>query len=785
MPLDFHNEHNEKREIIRCRVIIRGAVQGVGFRPFVYRLALQLKLPGWVSNTSQGVFIEVEGAKEDLDRFVLRLEKEKPPRSFIQSLEFSFLDAVGYSSFTIRSSDDSGTKSVLVLPDLAACPDCYRDIVDPQNRRYNYPFTNCTNCGPRFSIIENLPYDRPKTTMKSFTMCCECQEEYENPSDRRFHAQPNACPHCGPQLQLWDCEGKILGERHDALLQSANHIRNGEIVAVKGLGGFHLLVDARNERAVQRLRKRKQREEKPFAVMIPSVELVRSLCEVSEYEERLLQSAESPIVLLRKRRGASLASSVAPNNPYLGVLVPYTPLHHLLMNAMGFPVIATSGNSSDEPICIDEHEALERLKGIADFFLIHNRPIVRHVDDSIVRVMLGRELVLRRARGYAPLPIQLNKKIDQPVLSVGAHLKNTVALSIGNQVFLSQHIGDLETPESLDAFRRVSVDLQTLYDTRAESVVCDSHPDYLSTKHAYSHFTTVVEVQHHIAHVASCMAENQIEGEVLGVAWDGTGFGLDGTIWGGEFFVTSDSEFQRIASLWPFVLPGGEKAIKDPRRTAIGVLAELEGERWQQEDQLDSVNTFSPAERSLLQQMMVKGINSPRTSSVGRLFDAVASLLGLRQEVRFEGQAAMDLEFIATDERTDDRYEFTLVEPERLSEKEKKAGLIRLDWRPSLLALIQEKRFGIPIEHIAAKFHATLAEMILQIARKAGKERVILSGGCFQNRVLTERTIRSLQSSGFRAYWHQRVPPNDGGIALGQVYAAHFLKSQSNQVYSQ
>ena len=493
----------------RLKLTVRGAVQGVGFRPFIYRLATGAGLAGWVNNSPQGVFIEVEGPRPALETFLLRLESERPPRSSIQSLEASWLDPVGYAAFEIRQSEVGGAKTALVLPDIATCPDCLAEIFDPHNRRYGYPFTNCTNCGPRFSIIESLPYDRANTSMKRFLMCPQCQAEYNDPLDRRFHAQPNACPACGPQLELWDRKGKPLPApargappvaseaSREALLAAAEAIRQGQIVAVKGLGGFHLMVAAHNDEAVRRLRELKHREEKPFALMFPSLPAVKAACEVSPLEERLLRSPEAPIVLLRLHASrithhvSALSSSLAPGNPNLGVMLPYTPLHHLLMSALGFPVVATSGNLSDEPICTDEHEALERLGGIADLFLVHNRPIVRHVDDSIARVMMGRELVLRRARGYAPLPIQLPPSIGHrpwaigdSVLAVGAHLKNTVALSVGRQVFISQHIGDLETAQSFDAFRRVIADFQNLYESQPAIIAADAHPDYLSTKYA-------------------------------------------------------------------------------------------------------------------------------------------------------------------------------------------------------------------------------------------------------------------------------------------------------------
>jgi hydrogenase maturation protein HypF len=759
-------------EIMRLSVVIRGAVQGVGFRPFVYRLATEMKLPGWVSNSAQGVFIEVENEKNTLNQFLFRLQNEIPPRAFIQSLEFSFLEPTGFISFEIRKSDSTGIKTALVLPDISTCPDCLKDIFDTSNRRYLYPFTNCTNCGPRFSIIEALPYDRSNTSMKKFEMCPACKVEYENPLDRRFHAQPNACSVCGPKLELWNDKGNVSAERHDALLQAVETIRAGKIVAVKGLGGFHLIVDARNDEAVRRLRKRKHREEKPLALMFPSLESIKLECEVNEFETRLLLSPESPIVLLEARRTSqksdlksqlAIASSVAPSNPYLGVMLPYTPLHHILLKELGSPVVATSGNLSDEPICIDEHEALNRLSGIADMFLVHNRPIVRHMDDSIVRVMMEREFVLRRARGYAPLPIVVKTQHAVPLLAVGAHLKNTIALTSEDNVFISQHIGDLETKESLDAFHRVITDFQTLYETKPAQIVCDLHPDHLSSKFAQSTGIPFIKVQHHYAHIASCMAENQLEGELLGVSWDGTGYGLDGNIWGGEFLLTTETSFERIATFRSFRLPGGEKAIKEPRRIALGILYEIFGEDIFHRDDLISIQAFTLAELDVLKQMFVKNVNMPVTTSAGRLFDAVAALIGLRQIVNYEGQAAMELEFLTQSVKSEECYPFEIDETPKVK---------IVDWRSILVGILTDMKNHISQSIISAKFHGTLIEIIVAVAMKIKQNRVVLSGGCFQNKYLTEHTVKRLREEGFRPYWHQRVPPNDGGIALGQAYAA-------------
>ena len=819
--------------VARLKLAVRGAVQGVGFRPFVYRLANDLGLPGWVNNSSQGVLIEVEGPPAELERFLLRLETDKPPRSFIQNCEASWLDAVGYDGFEIRESASSGDKTALVLPDIATCPDCLREILDPANRRYRYPFTNCTNCGPRFSIIEALPYDRCDTSMKSFRMCPACQAEYDDPTDRRFHTQPNACPACGPQLVCWcSCRREEAGNittresppRHlggyDALLATTAAVREGQIVAVKGIGGFHLLVNACNESAVRRLRERKRREEKPFALMFPSLESVKEVCEVSPLEERLLKSPEAPIVLLRRLStiNSQLSSLLAPGNPNLGVMLPSNPLHHLLMAELELPVVATSGNMSDEPICTDEYEAFDRLSDIAAVFLVNNRPIVRHVDDSIVRVMLDREMVLRRARGYAPLPFHLPLAADvgrlksikgiqsepphvgccETVMAVGAHLKNSVALAVGDQVFLSQHIGDLETEQANSAFRRVVVDLARFYDVQPDIIVADLHPDYRSTQYAEelsrrgpaecsdegalrrtatvppgkmlskstSHRSpNIFRVQHHLAHALSCIAENEVDLPALGVAWDGTGYGTDGTIWGGELFRVREEGVERVAHLRPFPLPGGDAAVKEPRRAALGLLYDLSlradkslsylGQRF--------AGVFSDAELAVVERMLSRGVNAPLCSSVGRLFDALASLIGLRHVAAFEGQAAMELEFALEGISTDESYSLSLV-----------AGqpALLLDWSPMIEALLSDIARGVAVGKMSAKFHNALAEAIVLMAREFGELRVALSGGCFQNRYLTERTVTRLREEGFQPYWHQRVPPNDGGIALGQVVAA-------------
>jgi hydrogenase maturation protein HypF len=755
--------------IERAKVTVRGAVQGVGFRPFVYRLAAEGRLKGWVLNSGAGVFIEVEGEHGALKRFLLRLEKEAPPRAIIRGLEFSFLDAVGYRQFEIRESEDHGAKTALISPDTAPCADCRREILDPGDRRHRYAFTNCTNCGPRFTIIEALPYDRPNTSMRGFAMCDDCAREYHDPMDRRFHAQPNACPQCGPQLEWWDGAGNICARRDEALLAAAAAVRAGKIVALKGVGGFQLLVDAHDDAAVARLRTRKRREAKPFALMYPALDSVRRDCRVSEMEERLLLSAEAPIVLLDRpapmaNQALPLARSIAPGNPSLGIMLPSTPLHHLLLAELGFPVVATSGNLSDEPICIDEREALARLAGIADAFLVHNRPIVRHLDDSVVRVVRGREMMLRRSRGYAPLPVHVPSEAP-PILALGAHLKNSVALSLGAEVFVSQHIGDLETGPAFAAFRQVAADLPRLYDVTPAIIACDLHPDYLSSKYAAelcgappADGPRLLPVQHHWAHILACMAENELTAPVLGVAWDGTGYGPDGTVWGGEFLFAGKRGYRRVAHLRQFRLPGGETAVREPRRSALGVLWAINHAAAG----TAAARTFSGKELALVQRMLSQGLNSPLTSSAGRLFDAVASILDLRQTAGYEGQAAMELEFAAQAQPAAAPYVFDITD----------GSPHVVDWQPMIAAILDDLQQGQAVGAIAARFHVTMAEIVVAVAQKVGEPKVVLTGGCFQNRYLIEQTLQRLEDAGFRPYWHQRVPPNDGGIALGQVVAA-------------
>ncbi len=741
---------------VRVRADVRGTVQGVGFRPFAYRLAAELGLTGWVTNAPAGAVVEAEGPRAAVDEFLRRLHRDHPPACRIDAVELAPAPPAGDATFDIRPSTTTGPVAVSVPPDLATCADCRRELFDPADRRYRYPFSSCTACGPRFSIVEGVPYDRARTTMRRFPLCPRCRAEYETPADRRFHAEPTACPDCGPRLELWRPDGTVLAAGDDALRLAAEAVRAVRVVAVKGLGGFQLVCDARGAAAVTALRRRKGREEKPFAVMAPDLAAAETYCDVTIEEARLLVSPEAPIVLLRARRATGLAPGVAPGNPLLGVMLPYTPLHHLLLADLGFPVVATSGNRTDEPICTDEREALARLAGLADVFLVHDRPVARPVDDSVVRVVLGRELVLRRARGYAPLAVPVGEPLP-PLLAVGAHLKNAVAVSTPVGVGLSQHVGDLGTAEARPAFHAAAADLPALHGVRPAAVACDLHPDYASTRHARATGLRVVPVQHHHAHVLACLADNGVTGPCLGAAWDGTGLGTDGTAWGGEFLRVADAGFERVAHLRPFPLPGGDRAAREPRRTALGVLYELFGTDALDMTDLPPVRAFTDAERALLRTALIRGVNTPVTSAAGRLFDAIAALVGLRQAATFEGQAAAELECVA--DETDGEHPFDY------------AGRV-LDWGPMVRAVIDDVRRGEPVGRIAARVHNTLAAMIVAVAGRVGQPRVALTGGCFQNGRLLALAVVRLRTAGFEPLWHRRVPPNDGGIALGQIVAA-------------
>jgi hydrogenase maturation protein HypF len=740
---------------LRIRVEIEGAVQGVGFRPFVYRLASDLNLAGWVNNSPQGVTLEVEGPFDAVDSFLKRVRTERPPLARIDAMRAERLDRADFSSFTIQPSDLDGIRTTHVLPDAATCSDCLREMLSPGNRRYRYPFTNCTNCGPRFTIIEDLPYDRPLTSMKAFIQCEACQTEYDSPGDRRFHAQPNACPDCGPALALWDESGHALACGDDALLSAAHAVRMGHIVALKGLGGFQLIADARNNAAITRLRALKHRPDKPFAIMVPALSVLQDMCDVSALHEVLLASPQAPIVLLERCTSLGVAPSVAPENPYLGVMLPYTPLHHLLLRELGCPVVATSGNRSSEPLCIDEQAALTELDGLADVFLVHNRPIVRRADDPVIRVMAGQPTLLRSGRGYAPLTIPLHEQVP-PLLAVGAHQKNTIAITSGRHAIGSQHIGDLDTAETLYAFEHTIADFINLYDIHPQAIVCDLHPDYASSQYAQRSGLPVILVQHHHAHALACLMDNDLQPPALAVVWDGTGAGTDGTVWGGEFLHITAAGYERRAHLRQFRLPGGDRAVIEPRRSALGLLYALYGDDL---PDLPCLTDFTGIERTALLTMLRRKVNAPLTSSAGRLFDAVAALLDLHYTVTFEGQAAMLLEFAAARSGDASLYPYD-IQPDGM-----------LDWGPMIHQLLHDRAAGARVNDIAARFHNTLVDMLAATAHHIGETRVLLTGGCFQNAVLLERAVARLRADGLEPYWHHRIPPNDGGIAFGQLMA--------------
>jgi hydrogenase maturation protein HypF len=746
----------------RVRIDVRGAVQGVGFRPFAWREATARGLAGFVVNTPMGVTIEAEGPPAAIAGLIDAIETAPPPNASILDLAVETIWTRGDVDFAIRDSLLDGLATAGVLPDLAVCAECLAEMRDPNDRRHHYPFVNCTQCGPRYSIVEALPYDRARTAMRRFPMCAACRAEYGDPADRRFHAEPNACPDCGPQLALWDGAGEVGATRDDALLAAAAALRDGLIVAVKGIGGFHLMVDARDESAVRRLRQRKHREDKPFAVMFASLADLAREADIGEAEATLLASSARPIVLVR-RIGGALADAVAPRNPYLGAMLAYAPLHHLLLQECGFPLVATSGNRTSEPIVTAEHEALARLAGIADLFLVHDRPIVRPVDDSVARIVAGRPQLLRRARGYAPAPIAA--MVEPGILALGGHLKTALALSTAAGIVVGQHLGDLDTPEARDAYDAAMGDLTGLHRTVPRLVVRDLHPDYHSTRAAERLGVPVVAVQHHVAHIAACMAEHGLSPPALGVAWDGTGYGPDGTVWGGEFIRIDASGWQRVASLRPFCLPGGEAAIREPRRSALGLLFAAFGRDAMAMTDLAPVADFEPAERETLATMLDRGVNAPVTTSAGRLFDAVAALIGLRQRATYEGQAAAELEWAAASLAPGAAYDFPLRDGPADTP-------LVVDWEPALHALLADFRAGADIAAISAAFHQGLALAIAAVAARIGEATVVLSGGCFQNARLTEAAVAELRAADLTPWWHERVPANDGGLALGQVWWA-------------
>jgi hydrogenase maturation protein HypF len=735
--------------VSRRQIRIRGIVQGVGFRPFVYNLARRLGLAGYVLNSSAGVMVEVEGAPDALDRFVESVRGEAPPLARIEEILVVEIDPLGERDFAIRESQTQEGEFVLVSPDVATCPDCYRDFSDPLNRRYGYAFTNCTNCGPRYTIIQDIPYDRPNTTMAGFRMCAACQAEYDDPGNRRFHAQPNACAECGPQLSA-------------PIAEAQRHLSDGLILAIRGLGGFHLACDPRNDRAVRLLRERKRRSDKPLALMARDLAAVEMFCVVSDDDRRALTSPRRPIVILPSRPDSGISATVSPGNNTIGVMLPYTPLHHLLFAGAPYDaLVMTSGNLSEEPIVTANPEALERLRPLADWFLLHNRDIFMRADDSVVRTFEGVERVLRRSRGFVPQAIDLGMEVAE-ILACGAELKNTFCLSKGRYAVLSQHIGDMENYETLVFFEETLANLKKLFRVEPRAVAHDLHPQYLSTQFAQRiPELPKIGVQHHHAHVASCMAENGLRGKVIGVALDGTGYGTDGKIWGGEFLVADYSGFERRAHLRYVPLAGGDAAVRQPWRPSLAYLADTFGP-GAEFPELALWRDVPETQRRLVRSMIAQAVNTIETSSCGRLFDAVASVIGLRQQISFEGQAAIELETIAAD-GVADAYPFSLAGD-------------TVDFRPAIERIVGEVRASIPAPVIAARFHNTVAEAVVEVCRRLRAEerlnRVCLSGGTFQNMKLLARTLAGLQRLDFEVFIHAQIPPNDGGIALGQAVIA-------------
>src|SRR5208337_4284292 len=756
---------------VRRQIEVSGIVQGVGFRPYVYRLATGRHLRGTIRNTSAGVTIEIQGPAETVQDFVEHLPAEAPPLARITNVAVHDVPCVAeqvgdVQDFCIVHSREGEEVRTLISPDVAICPDCLREMFDPKDRRYRYPFINCTNCGPRFTIIRDIPYDRPSTSMAMFPMCPACLAEYENPLDRRFHAQPNACWTCGPRVELWDKGGRKI-ECGDPIVEAISALRSGQVVAVKGLGGFHLAVDATNPAAVALLRQRKRRVEKPFAVMVPDLQAAREICELDGALATVLQSIQRPIVLVPKRTPSAIPDSVAPCNRYLGIFLPYTPLHYLLLAEGGFKaLVMTSGNLSEEPIAIDNREAVQRLGGLADYFLVHNRDILLRCDDSVVRVAGGIPRQLRRSRGFVPVPVFL--KDDQPsVLAVGGELKNTICLTKGKHAFLSQHVGDLENVESYSFFHEAIQHLERILQIRPEIIAYDLHPNYFSTKWALQQSgAKLVGVQHHHAHIASCMAENHLEGRVIGFALDGTGYGTDGNIWGGEVLIAGYEGFERAAHFEYVPLPGGEAAIREPWRMAVSYLAHHFGREFLNL-RIPFVGQLDRAKTELLLHMVERKVNSPLTSSCGRLFDAVAALIGIRQEVNYEAQAAIELEMAMAASEDETAYPMKLL-------PEDDHWIIGT--RPLFEALLDDLGQNLPVAAISRRFHNGLVEGFVQLAtllrKKTALQRVCLSGGTFHNFYLSQQLEARLSETGFEVFTQKEVPSGDGGLSLGQALVA-------------
>jgi len=761
---------------IRRHIEVSGIVQGVGFRPYVYRLAIGNKLAGHIRNTSAGVAIEVQGHEETVNDFVQRLCREAPPLAHITEVDVKDVPCSPESDFRILKSRGGEEMRTLISADVAICPDCLREMRDVSDRRYRYPFINCTNCGPRFTIVRDIPYDRARTSMSVFPMCPRCQAEYDDPLNRRFHAQPNACWDCGPQLELWDKAGQRI-PRGDAIAEAAASLHAGLVIAVKGLGGFHLAVDATNRAAVMLLRERKRRIEKPFAIMAATIEAAGEICEIDEDGRRALESVERPIVLLRKKQNCGIAEAVAPRNKYLGVFLPYTPLHHLLLEECRLPaLVMTSGNLSEEPIAIDNREAVARLAALADYFMVHNRDILLRCDDSVVRIANGKTRQLRRSRGFVPVPVFL-KEEQPPILAVGGELKNTVCIVRGAHAFLSQHIGDLENAASYKFFGEAVGHFKNLLEIEPEIVAYDLHPDYFSTKWARDqNGMHLVGVQHHHAHIASCMAENHLDARVIGMALDGTGYGTDGHIWGGEVLIATYEDFERAAHFEYVALPGGAAAIREPWRMALSYLVHHFGRECLQLP-IPFFRNLDRKKAELVIKMIEQNINSLLTSSCGRLFDAVAALAGIREQINYEAQAAIELEMSMT-EPGEDAYSFAVTPAH---------GRWIITTQALFESMVADLKAGVPAEVISLRFHNGLVHVLARVAElirdDTGLNLVCLSGGTFNNVYLSDHLESLLKVRGFEVFTHSEVPAGDGGLSLGQaMVAAHRVRRVSRPV---
>ncbi len=757
--------------MIREKIVINGIVQGVGFRPFVYRLANELALCGYISNNSDGVIIEIEGEKTKLELFHKRLKSSPPPLSRITQYSINEIPIIKDSEFLIKKSSHNTTPKTFISPDIATCEDCLHELFDSNDRRYLYPFINCTNCGPRYTIVKGIPYDRPLTSMSSFPLCSDCQREYDDPLNRRFHAQPNACAVCGPQLTLHNGSDTISS--YNPINNIISFLLNGKIVAVKGIGGFHLAVDPHNRNAIEKLRERKGRAEKPFALMAKDLQTIQKFCYVSEKEIELLQNYKRPIVLLQKKRNGTLPESIAPNNQYLGFMLAYSPIHHLLLQDRYDCLVMTSANVSEEPIAIDNQEAINRLSEVADFFLLHNRDILQRCDDSIVRVSADLPQIIRRSRGFVPLPNFINKIITHGVLAVGGELKNSIALSREDSVFLSQYIGDLDNPKAYSFFENSILHFSKILEIKPKYIAYDMHPEYLSTKWAKKQNLPSVAVQHHHAHMVSVMAENNFYNQTIGIILDGTGYGSDGTIWGGEVLIGNTSGFERFSSLKQVPLPGGTAAVKEPWRMALSYLYSVYGKDIP--NKLPFVKSLDKNKADIVYQMIDKKINCPLTSSCGRLFDAVSALLNIKQEINYEAQAAIELEAAANIALNSSALSVHPIEPTSSV----------IDTSSLIKTIVEMILLSKPLSEIALYFHYQLAEYFVASAIAARDkyclQTVALSGGVFQNKIFFEYIYKRLQSENFTVLIHKELPTNDGGLALGQIIIADATLSEQKK----